>query len=240
MSRWRDCRTSLCIAAALGLLLCLHAAQAVDSITLDMASLEGSGWHAEGFSVRMPAGAAASADLTIDEVTLPGPVTHLRAVHAHCEVLRFIDGRYECGDASARFDLAQRGRVELRGRFTYDPAKRALDLEATARDAGNETLTLHAGIVAERWTVDLDTRSYAVATLAPWLAELVRWTETAQPAGSIALRSHAEGRGASMEVLHTQAVISGLTISAFEDRLAAEALDGTLEFDARPRSGGVP
>jgi len=240
MSRTRVCRARFASVAALAIAGGMHVALALDSIALDTPQLEGNGWRAEGFSLRLHAGTEpASADLSIDQVLLPGPISHVRAVRAHCAALRVVGGVYACSDASAQFVLAQRGRVELHGRFTYDAATRTLELDGVARDAANAPLTLHAVLAGDRWTVDLDTSGYAVATLAPWLSELVRWTETAQPAGSVALHARAEGRGAQLELMHVEGVLSGLTMSAFDDRLAAETLDGTVELDARPLGGSV-
>src|SRR5262245_34592950 len=125
MSHSHDRRAGLVCAAALGIVSCVRAAGALESIALDTPRLEGNGWQAEGFSLRVHAGAApASADLSINQVTLPGPITHVRAVSMHCTELRVAGSTYTCPDASADFELAQRGRVELRGRFGYDAATR--------------------------------------------------------------------------------------------------------------------
>src|SRR5262245_45017518 len=123
MSRSRHRLAALVGAAVLGAASCLHMAGALESIALDTPRLEGTGWRAEGFSLRVRAGAEPqSADLTIAQVTLPGPISQVRALSVHCAALRVAGSSYSCPDASAQFDLAQRGHVALRGRFTYDSA----------------------------------------------------------------------------------------------------------------------
>jgi hypothetical protein len=97
---------------------------------------------------------------------------------------------------------------------------------------------VRATIAAGRWTLDLSTNRYAVGALARWLGTLVDVTGSEAPAGTMAVEAHAAGSGPAVESLNVRATLTALTLSAFQERLAAQGLDGTLELDAKRQREG--
>ena len=222
-------------------------AHAIEAITIDTARIEGLGLDARGVNLRLEAGGdAPGAELTIEELTLPEPIGRIRSLRANCDALRIVGDSYDCDGGSARFALAgDRGEVpplrdaiELRGRVRYDTAARALDLDVSAVDAAGVPLSVRATIAAGRWTLDLSTNRYAVGALARWLGTLVDVTGSEAPAGTMAVEAHAAGSGPAVESLNVRATLTALTLSAFQERLAAQGLDGTLELDAKRQREG--
>jgi hypothetical protein len=235
------------LAGVLSLAALIPAARAIESITIDTAQIEGLGVDARGVSLRLGAGRGApSAELAIEELTLPEPIGHVRGLRAHCDALRIAGGSYECTGGSLRFVPArwQSGKqplpgnaIELRGRVHFDGAARALDIDINVTDSAGAPLAVRATLAAGHWTLDVNASRYAVAALAGWLGTLVDVTGAEAPAGTIALEAHAEG-GAAIESVQVRAALGAVTISAFGERLAAQALDGSVEVDAKRRKGG--
>jgi hypothetical protein len=235
------------LAGVLSLASLVPAARAIESITIDTAQIEGLGLDARGVSLRLGAGQGApSAELAIEELTLPEPIGRVRGLRAHCDALRIAGGSYECTGGTLRFAPAG-GRqstmpppgnvIELQGRVRFDGTARALDLDVDVIDAGGAPLTARATLASGRWTLDLNASRYAVTSLAGWLGTLVDLTGAEAPAGTIALEAHAEG-GAEIESLRVRAALNTVTISAFGERLAAQALDGGVDVDAKRRGDG--
>jgi hypothetical protein len=220
--------------------LCARGAHAVETLTLDLPEAQGAGWSARGVKVTLSIAAEPlRATLDIAQLTLPAPVGVLQSVSVRCDALRLERGAYACDDALAVLDSRHRDRIALRGAFAWTPDTDALDVDATFDGPAGESMRVRARVDGDDWRVAATTDGYPVAALAPWLGDVIAWSPTTPASGMLALVAEATGRGGALERLGVDARLDGLSFSAYDDRLATEALAGAVRLDVHATEQGA-
>ncbi|OOG24818.1 hypothetical protein B1C78_07900 [Thioalkalivibrio denitrificans] len=210
-------------------------AGAVDSVQLEMGSLEGEGFRIESLRLVLQPGAERHAlALHADAVYLAEGV-ELQAVRVDCPALRLRGLGGECQEARIRFRHAWLGDQTLSGSFRYAHPGR-LDLQVTGLQLAGGNVRAHVRVQGERWAVDAGGEALSLEGLAALSAQAGQpWPILAQGRSRLALS--ARGAGALPDRLDLTLDLEDGVFASEDGLRAGEGLAGSVSA-AWERDGG--
>ncbi len=221
--------------AALWVLL----AGAFEQLELDLGSLEGAGWRAEGVHLALdwPAPQATAYRLEIKRLTLPGLAQPLEAVTVDCPRGELSDARFACREGRLHLPHPQLDAPDLTLGFEYAQGSGTLSgrLEGVALAGGVARLdfTLDKG----QWRAEVNAsrlRLRALLALQPgWSKLLAGWEYGAR----VELRAWLAGVDAEMRQVRWQGGVRGLSFGDPQGSYVGEGLAAGFSGQLRSAQG---
>jgi hypothetical protein len=216
------------------LVLALACGQAAGdaALRLEIAGIEGDGWHAAGVQISLQRDDAGrlSAHVSTASLGLPAPIGSLDHVHGECRALVVTQRRFSCHELVLWIPGTTPAPLRLEGRLDYrrDTGAVAWALAFPAGESG--TLRVSGRLDDAGWLVELAASDWPVEALAPLTALL------GQPmppfAGRVDLALVARGRDALLQGLVFDLLGKELSGANDEGTLAAEGLGLQLRGSA--------
>lgn len=210
-----------------------HTAPAAVDITLDVGSVEGHGWSADGVEVRVQPGkepGAIAASLHVDRLMLPEPAGELRDVTLRCDAAVITPSVYRC----------ERGRMSARQSpldaqsFTVSAEYRRADGRLILRSPDlpwqGMRLRITAELAGPGWTVTAEGSGLEAAILQAAVSGLNRSVPPLEiAAGTASFRLRATGDDSATSRLDGMLSVQDLSLSNASGSLATEGLAFRLE-----------
>jgi hypothetical protein len=214
-------------------LACGHAAGDA-ALRLEIAGIEGEGWHAAGVqvSLRRDDAGRLSAQVSAARLGLPAPIGSLDHVHGECRALVVTQRRFSCHELVLGIPGSTPAPLRLQGRLDYrrDTGAVEWDLAFPAEQPG--TLRVSGRLEDAGWVVELAASDWPVEALAPLAALL--GPPVPPIAGHVDLALVARGRDAALQGLVFELLGKGLSGANDEGTLAVEGLRLQLRGSAWP------
>ncbi len=208
--------------------------------TLELGSLQGEDWHAEGLQLQLNLLDDSHAHILLQAQTarLPEPLGELSELQLECAAAELTAAGLACRDGVLRLQSVQHGKQQIRARFGYRFTDQQLTFDLAGMRLLGGRVAVRGELIAGVWQIHIEADGLSLQQLT------ARLVATGQPLprldgnGELALTAHLQGRAAALEQagfsLHLQA-------DSFTDAagsVAGEELDATVTGDVRTVAGG--
>jgi len=211
-------------------------------MTLDLGSLQGPTWRAEGVTValRLREGDGAELSATVRRLTLPPPIGVIRNTRITCPRARLSDTVIACPQGTLALHTPRLGQRQAGLRFRYRTTDKKLELHVSALALAGGQVDASGEYDRGAWTVRIATRQVDGARLAELLASVPGWPAGSSLDGKLDLHATLSGDAARGQATLRSAQIKGsvskLAFSSADGRNAGEDIDA--DIDARVERRG--
>ena len=201
-------------------ILITPAANALDSVSLNVGTLAGSQWKLEGINIALtdlPQNPQKLA-LTVAKLSLPKPFNDLNLVNIHCTAFTWQNKELLC----------EQGRAKMRSKrwqspttnFSFHVTEKRSSFKLTDLRLAGGTVAVDGEEQGEQWQLHID----AKAVDGKLIQQLLPQEHFKLKAGKINVKLNASGSHALVKEFTLTAGLNGLTGQTKDGRFAAEAL----------------
>ena len=215
------------------------AANAVDSAGMNVESVVGAGWSAQGVQAAITfdaSGPGLGATLQAQTVVLPGSLGVLKDVRVLCPQLELKGTQFYCAKSTLNASSFTLGAQKLAGSFTYDRATGGLGFALQGQGFTAQHVRIAADGSSRRWTLTLQMEGGDAKKLLPIAGTLSPSLVNSSATGLIDLRLHLTG-SEDVHSVEGQVKLAGVTAGTADGSIATDKLDLDIKGSAQ-RMGG--
>jgi hypothetical protein len=208
--------------------------------TLELGTLQGEGWYAEGLQLQLNLLDDSHTRILLQAQTaqLPEPLGKLTGLQLECAAAELTAAGLACRDGVLRLQSVQHGRQQVRARFDY----RFTDQRLTFDLAGVRLLggrgAVRGELAAGVWQIDIEADGLSLPQLTARLVAAGQPVPRLDGNGDLALTAHLQGRAAVLEQARFSLHLLADSFTNAAGSVAGEELDATVTGDVRPVAGG--
>ena len=213
---------------------------AFNATTLELGTLQGAGWNAEGLQLQINLLDDSHARILLQAQTarLPEPLGELTDAQLECAAAELTAARLECRDGVLRLQSGQYGKQQIRARFGYRFTDKQLTFDlAGVRLLGGQ-LALRGKVAAGSWQLDIEAEGLSLPQLTTRLVAAGQALPRLEGGGVLALTAHLQGRAAALQQARFSLRLQADSFTDADGSVAGEELDVTVAGDARAIAGG--
>jgi len=212
---------------------------ASNTTSLQLAMLQGDGWHAEGLQLQVNLLDDSHAGILLQAraVRLPEPLGRLTDLQLECASAGLTAVRLECPDGVLRLQSGEYGRQQIRVRFGYRFSDKQLTFDLAGIQLLEGRLALRGKIAAGNWQLDVEAVSVSLPQLSARLVAAGVAIPRLEGSGELALTAHLGGRAAALERAGFSLRLQADSFTDAAGSLAGEELDVTVNGDANRAAG---
>jgi len=208
--------------------------------TLELGSLQGEDWHAEGLQLQLNLLDDSHARILLQARTarLPEPLGELTELQLECAAAELTAAGLACRDGVLRLQSFQHGKQQIRARFGYRFTDQQLTFDLAGIRLLGGRMAVSGELIAGVWQIHIEADGLSLPQLTARLVAAGQPVPRLDGNAELALTAHLRGRAAALEQagfsLHLQA--DNFTDAA--GSVAGEELDATVTGDVRTVAGG--
>jgi hypothetical protein len=213
---------------------------AFNNATLELGTLQGNGWSAEGLRMQVNLLDDSHARILLQAQTarLPEPLGRLNDLQLECASVELTPDRLECRDGLLWLQSGEYGKQQVRTRFSYRFMDEQLIFDLAGIHLMEGQLGMRGEFAAGSWKVDIEADSLSLPALSAWLAAAGPAVPRLEGSGDLAMKAHLQGRDAVLEQAGFSLHLQADSFSNAAGSMAGEELDVTVTGDARAIAGG--
>jgi hypothetical protein len=213
---------------------------AFNTTTLELGTLQGDGWHAEGLQLQVNLLDDSHAGILLEAraVRLPEPLGGFTDLQLECASADLTAVRLECSDGVLRLQSGQYGKQQIRARFGYRFTDKQLTFDLAGIHLVGGRLALRGTVAAGGWRIDIEADRLSLPKLSTRLVAAGLALPQLEGSGELALTAHLQGRAAALELAGFRLHLRADSFTDAAGGLAGEELDVTMTGDARAIAGG--
>jgi len=213
---------------------------AINTTSLELGTLQGEGWSAEGLRLQFNLLEGSNAHLLVQAKTahLPEPLGGLADLQLECPAAELTAARLDCDDGLLQLDSSEHGRQQIRTRFGYRFSDRQLSFDLDGIRLLGGRLALRGTLAAGGWQVDLEAGGLSLQQLTTRLAAAGLALPPLEGSGELALTAHLQGRAAVPEQAGFNLHLQAESFTDADGSLAGEELDITVAGKAHAGAAG--
>jgi hypothetical protein len=225
-------------AVLLGCAAASHPAQAIERIKLQLANLDGSGWHAQQLELQVQLGRAhITAQITVKQASLDGVAEPVRDIVIECAEVQLQDERFACPQARIHGRFPVLGEQRLNAAMSYGRRNGAIAMQLQNIKLAKGQASLAVQLQDELWQAILNLKQADIAELLKLAQRFVPATQDLSATGQLDTALTAQGNGALPRSLKWQVQANKLNASNRAGTLASETLAFNTSGNAQHTNG---
>ncbi len=235
----RRCSARIAIPGAL-LIAGLGAAtwvRAVESVNLNVASIEGLGWSARDVQIALELPERTHAVARIGHLKVDAANQELHDLTLHCRNLDIGAREIVCGEVRIAGDFGPAGRQDVKGTLRYGRADGALAIDMHGLKLGGGTASLAATLDTAGWRGRARLDRVVIEPLLKLGQQLEVLPAGYSATGVLSGRIEARGIDTSPQKIEADLTVQELTANNEEGTLATDKLGVALQMSATQRRG---
>jgi hypothetical protein len=213
---------------------------ALTNTTLELGTLQGDGWNAEGLQLQISLldDSHAHVLLHVQTARLPQPLGGLTGLQLECAAAELTAIRLDCHDGLLRLQSAEYGRQQIRASFGYRFNDKQLTFDLAGMRLLGGQLALRGEVAADRWQIDIDAASLSLSQVTTRLVSAGLVLPQLEGNGDVALTAHLQGRSAALDQAGFSLRLQAESFTDAEGSVAGEDMDIVVSGEAQPVAGG--
>jgi len=213
---------------------------AFNATTLQLGTLQGEGWHAEGLQlqINLQDDNRARILLQAQSARLPEPLGRLTDLQLECAAAEVTAVRLDCPDGVLRLQSGQYAKQQIRARFGYRFTDKRLSFDLTGIRLLGGRLALRGEVATGEWQVDVEADGLSLPQLSTRLAAIGPAWPRLEGGGELALTAHLQGRAAALGRARFSLRLRSDSFTNAAGSLAGEDLEVRANGEARAIAGG--
>src|SRR5882757_8694794 len=222
----------------LGCVATSHPAHAIERIKLQLANLEGSGWHAQQLELQVQLGRPhITAQITVKQASLDGVAETVRDIVIECAEVQLQDERLACPQALIHGRFPVLGEQRLSAAMSYGRRNGAIAMQLQNIKLAKGQASLAVQLQDELWQAMLNLKQADIAELLKLAQRFVPATQDLSATGQLDTALTAQGNGALPRSLKWQVQANKLTVSNRAGTLASESFVFNTSGNAQHTNG---
>jgi hypothetical protein len=213
---------------------------AINATTLELGTLQGDGWNAEGLQLQINLLDDSHARILLQAQTarLPEPLGGLTDVQLECAAAELTADRLDCHDGVLRLQSGQYGKQQIRARFGYRFTDKQLTFDLAGMRLLGGQLALRGELAGGDWQIDIEADRLSLPQLTTRLVAAGHALPRLDGGGDLALTAQLRGRTAGVEEASFSLRLQADSFTDADGSVAGEELDITMTGDASTVASG--
>jgi hypothetical protein len=213
---------------------------AFNATTLELGSLQGDSWKAEGLQLQINLLDDSHAHILLQAQTvlLPEPLDELTGVQLECAAAELTAIRLDCRDGVLRLQSSQDGKQQIRTRFGYRFTDKQLTFELAGMRLLGGQLALRGVVDVGGWQIDIEAERLSLPQLTTRLAAAGLALPRLEGSGDLDLTARLQGHAAVLEQARFSLRLQADSFTDTDGSVAGEELDVTVTGDVHAVAGG--
>lgn len=208
-------------------------ATALDAVSLDVGTIESSGWKLQGIHITLTdlANNTQKLTLTVNTLSLPKPFDDLNLINIHCSSFTWQNKELLCTEGRAQIRSKQW--QSPAANFSFHISEKFSTLKLTDLHLADGAVTIDAEERDNRWQIQIN----ATAVDSTLIQKMFQSANFELKGGRINFKLDASGSHALIGNFSLATELNGLTVQTKDGRFATEALTLDTRLDAQNNEG---
>ena len=235
--RFRESRVTrlLCALPILAGLLLATNVRAFDALNIDLDSVSGSGWSAQGIDVQFSL-RSQQLEIHIDEARVTQLKEPLRAIHVQCPTVQITSTTIDCAAAQVTARVPGLGLQRFVAEMSYGRRDESIVVEAHGLKIGESEISLRVASRQEDWDIAASLQSVPLKALAGLAASFGIAVPIDISSGAITAKLSATGAEDQVRTAAARGELQSLTVNNESGNLASDALAVAFDISLKHRS----